>query len=263
MVYSGFAVNNFAGAAYSGGLAMFNGDGGEYDAIITSNSVASAGDYSASTTIDSGASLAPGGISIAFTPAPGNPIIAIQDFETPGSGIPFSFDGEDTDIGDYTAWGELSDLSGGSPSVAFTGYQGANYVYGQRTGGATKSITLGPVDVSSYTNVMLRLSLAANSGVWESGEADDLVVRLDKDNDGSFETTLVDFIASGTLSHAGYILQTTFIPLYFSLPGDCTEVNLRIDFTTTGDTFEAIGIDNVRFTGRRPVVPAGTVVIIR
>ena len=262
IVYSCFTVNNFGGAAYSGGLASYDGSSAGFDGIITTDTIPSDGDYSATTGIDPSATETPGGISIAFTEAPaGIELIAAQDFETPGSGIPFSFDGEDTDISDGTAWGERSDLSGGSPSVAFTSFQGANYVYGQRTESSTKSITLGPIDVSSCTNVSVRLSLAANSGVWESNEADDLVVRLDKDNNGSFETTLVDFSVAYENLSAGRVLGTAFQDLRFSLPEDSTVVNLRIEFTTTGDLYETVGIDDIRIMGTAQ--SAGTVFSFR
>lgn len=67
VVISGFAVNNFAAAAYSDGLVTINGSSTQFDGKIASYTVGTAGSFSPTTQIADGATLAPGGISIAFT----------------------------------------------------------------------------------------------------------------------------------------------------------------------------------------------------
>lgn len=76
VVFSGFAVNNFTAAAYSGGLVSFNGGGTEFDGIVTTDTVGTAGNFAASTTVASGAGTQ-AGISIAFTAAIPEPSAAI------------------------------------------------------------------------------------------------------------------------------------------------------------------------------------------
>jgi hypothetical protein len=68
VVISGFAVNNFTAAAYSGGLISHNGSVTGYDSTIRMDTVVTAGNFAASTTVASGAGT-PTGASIAFTAA--------------------------------------------------------------------------------------------------------------------------------------------------------------------------------------------------
>jgi hypothetical protein len=179
-------------------------------------------------------------------------LLATQTFENPASGLSFTVAGLDSDISDETAWAELSDITGGTPNVTFTGAEGADYFYGQRTDNATKSITFDAVDLSSVSEPRLQISLAANTGVWDASP-DDLLILLDKDDDGTFETTLADDSPGGNLAFGGRALGLDFQVFEFFLPDDATDAALRVNFITSGDSFEAVGIDSIRFLGRQVV----------
>lgn len=187
--------------------------------------------------------------------------LATQTFENPASGLGFTVTGFDSDISDDTAWAELTDIAGGLPKITFTGAEGSDYFYGQRTDTDTKSITFDAVDLSSISDPRLRISLAANPGVWDSSP-DDLLIQLDKNDDGTFETTLADFSAAGgDLALDGTPLGLGFRGFEFFLPDDATNAVLRVDFITSGDSFEAIGIDNVRFIGQRVIPEPSSLVL--
>jgi len=185
-------------------------------------------------------------------------LVASQTFEDPSSGVNFSAGLDlDTDISDATAFATLSAITNGTPNAAFTGAEGSDYFYGQRTDDETKSLLFDAVDLSAYSDTRLHISLAANPGKWDDSP-DDLVILLDKDNDGTFETTLADAyrISTSNLVLENQTLGMDFQDYLLFLPEDATNAALRIDFTTSGDSEEAIGIDNVRFFGRQPITSA-------
>lgn len=178
--------------------------------------------------------------------------LAAQTFENPASGLNFTVTGLDGDISDGSAWAELTDITGGSPNVSFTGAEGADYIYGQRIQNTAGSITFDAVDLSSISDPRLEIALAANTGVWDSSP-DELLILLDKDNDGTFETTVADFLGTGNsdLVFNSEALGLEFQNFEFLLPEDATNAALRIDFITSNDAYEIVGIDNIRFSGRQ------------
>jgi len=72
VVYSIFDINDFANAFYTGtGLVSFDGTSNEHDAIVTTDTIGTAGDFNAATAVADG-TLTSGffGSSIAFTAVP-------------------------------------------------------------------------------------------------------------------------------------------------------------------------------------------------
>jgi hypothetical protein len=124
-------------------------------------------------------------------------------------------------------------------------------------------LELAAIDLSGFVNVTMTVALANSdpSDQWET--SDFLRILLDKDGDGTFETTLADFNGGGnpldTLVDslgAGTIPLGAWADFMFSIPDDATNAVIRFESLSSAPE-EVLGIDNIRITGDDAPPPGG------
>jgi hypothetical protein len=183
-----------------------------------------------------------------------------EKFDGDPRSIGYSATGETSPGATGTIWSKFSET--GSTSESFTGTNG-DYWYGQQMNGGNHTLSLEPLFVESLLEVaglQLSVDLAAAvdpSGGWESN--DYLLIELDKNNDGSFETELARFVGlmdQGTgymvlSSDSSVRLAEEFSRFVFDVPDDATEMVLRFTGRSSAAD-EAIGIANIQLVVPEP-----------
>jgi hypothetical protein len=183
-----------------------------------------------------------------------------EKFDGDPRSIGYSATGETSPGATGTIWSKFSETNGTSES--FTGLNG-DYWYGQQMNGGNHTLSLEPLFVESLLEVaglQLSVDLAAAvdpSGGWESN--DYLLIELDKNNDGSFETELARFVGlmdQGTgymvlSSDSSVRLAEEFSRFVFDVPDDATEMVLRFTGRSSAAD-EAIGIANIQLVVPEP-----------
>ncbi len=171
---------------------------------------------------------------------------------------------------------ELAEASGnwGSSATvehrtAFRGHRGPHYLAAKNLAGRRQAYEVGPWQLHGYTERGLQFAAAAAPGVFEAG--DFLRLLADLDGDGTFETTVAEFLpdSDGNLALNGedertlnsefldddgttpfYSFEDYFLDLEKLLPEAFVgAVRLRIEMCTDADD-EEIGLDSLRVTGR-------------
>lgn len=179
------------------------------------------------------------------------------DFETAGSG--YTITGAQTTSGDD--WFERTDGTTVLPDVAFTGKQGTYYIYAEDTdNGRTTDdpvyVTLNAIDVSLYTNLSVKLLVAANNSV-DAGKEKTEYLKIQYSFDGGAFVTRTQFIApsvaatyyaedtnvDGTTDGAS--LSTAFTEFTYSIPSSGTNLQMRI-LVNVNTGREEMGFDNIR-----------------
>ncbi len=181
-----------------------------------------------------------------------------EKFDGDPRSIGYSATGETSSGATGTIWSKFSEAA--SPTESFTGLNG-DYWYGQRMDNGDHTLSLEPLFVESLLEVaglQLSVDLAAAvgpSGGWESN--DYLLIELDKDNDGSFETELARFVGNTGLGHmvlstdSNVRLAEEFSRFVFDVPTDATEMVLRFTGLSSGPD-EAIGFGNIQLIVPEP-----------
>lgn len=181
-----------------------------------------------------------------------------EEFDVDPRSIGYSTTGEVDSGANGPIWSKFSETNGTSES--FTGLNG-DYWYGQQMNGGNHTLSLEPLFVESLLEVAgLQLSVDLAAAVDPSGgwEGDDyLLIELDKNNDGSFETELARFVGNTGLGHmvlssdSSVRLAEEFSRFLFDVPDDATEMVLRFTGRSSGPD-EAIGIANIQLVVPEP-----------
>ncbi|MEM1095942.1 MAG: hypothetical protein AAGJ10_15195 [Bacteroidota bacterium] len=162
-----------------------------------------------------------------------------------------------------TEWGTSSDVD--QTDWAFVGERGTQYVAANNLGGEMHTLTLNEAwDIGGFDNRRLQFAAVAAPGVFEPG--DFLRLLADLDADGSFETTIAEFLpdSDGDLAWNGqklhnlfaddtgtpfYAFTDFFVDLEALLPSDFGGT-LRFQLqANTDDSAKELGFDSLRVTG--------------
>ncbi|NBB95618.1 MAG: PEP-CTERM sorting domain-containing protein [Planctomycetes bacterium] len=162
-------------------------------------------------------------------------------------------------------WGTSSQvLQNGS---VFVGHRGTQYLAVDNLEGETHTLTMNAAwDISGFVDRKIQFAAAAAPGAFEGG--DFLRLLADLDENGTFETTVAQFLpdGDGDLAWDGsgaklndlfeddsgedfYAFQDFFVDLESLLPGDFGgQIRFQIQ-ANTDDSAEEIGFDSLRVTG--------------
>lgn len=146
-----------------------------------------------------------------------------------------------------------------SPSSAFVGHRGSQYISIRHLGEATHSLTLNDTwDLRGYRSHQVQFAAAAATGQFEGNDL--LRLRADLNGDGVFETIIAEFVpaSNGNMVLAGtdIALSPSFSDFYVDL-----EPLLPHDFNHTvcfqieawnSSVNEPMGFDSLRVTGVIP-----------
>ena len=190
----------------------------------------------------------------------GQTTLQTVDFETAGSG--YTITGAQTTTGDD--WFERTDGTTVLPDNPFTGKHGTYFFYAEdtdngRTTDAPVYVTLDSLDVSNYTNIQVKLLLAANNNVDAGKEKTEYLIVQYAFDGGSFSSR-VQFIApsvnatyyaedanmDGTTDGAS--LSPAFTEFTYSIPGSGANVQIRIAVNVNSGR-EEVGFDYIRVLG--------------
>lgn len=153
-------------------------------------------------------------------------------------------------------------------ATEFIGERGPRYLAIDNLGGEPHSLTLNAAwDIGAFTERQVQFAAVSAPGVFEAG--DYLRLLADLDENGSFETTIAEFLpdVDGDLAWNGdgmklnnlfeaddgtdfYPFQDIFVDLEPLLPtGFSGKIRFRVE-AATDDSDEEIGFDSLRITGR-------------
>ena len=180
--------------------------------------------------------------------ASGSTILSV-DFETS--------DGFTVDADGAAVW-ERRTLSDTGPEPVFTsgGSQSGMIFFGlPDSSSAAPTITLDPVDLTGYTDVQLRISLAATEGKWESTQVDGVLIEIVAGG-GVVDQFLPDASSGADLESQlfGVDLGTQFQDFIYDLSGPLGLMSIEIAVRGTSST-EKLGIDSIQVVGTAAPTP--------
>ena len=196
-------------------------------------------------------------------------ILQTVDFETDLSG--YTITGEQTS--GVSDWWQRTDGTAISPDVAFTGCQGTYYFYGEdtdngRTAEEPAYVTLNSVNVTGYSNLQVKILLAANDNTDSSYEGTEYL-KIQYSFDGGEYVTRAQYIAEASDTcltedanadgtKDGTSLSTAFTEYTYSIPSSGTNLQIRIA-ANVDQGREEVGFDNIRITGEAAAISAPSV----
>jgi hypothetical protein len=196
----------------------------------------------------------------------GQTTLQTVNFETSGSGYTVTGVPNPTSPDD---WWERTDGTTVNPTAAFTGKQGTYFFYGEdtdngRTADDPVYVTLSSVSVSGYTNLQVKILVAAKNDVGSSLEKEEYL-KIQYAFDGGSFSTRAQFItpnvndtyyaedtnADGTTDGAS--LSPAFAEFTYSIPSSGTNLQIRIAANIDQGN-EEIGFDNIRIQGTEEAI---------
>ena len=112
-----------------------------------------------------------------------------------------------------------------------------------------------PVDLAGYTDVQLRISLAATEGKWESTQVDGVSIEIVAGG-GVVDRFLPDASSGADLESQlfGVDLRTQFQDFVYDLSGPLGLLSIEITARGTSGT-EKLGIDSIQIVGTAVPTP--------
>jgi len=198
------------------------------------------------------------------------------DFETAGSGYTAST----SLITSPDEWWQRTDGTTVNETVSFSNKQGDFFYYGENTSDSNGTdpvdVTLSSVDVTNYTDLQMKILLAANGDSGSSFEDEDYL-KIQYSYDGGAFITLTQFIAADQLNSSicltedrnadgvtdGVDLSHVFAEFTYDIPKVGTSLRLRV-LVVSSVGGEEIGFDYIRLYGTEisntaPTVTTGAV----
>ncbi len=195
----------------------------------------------------------------------GQTTLQTVDFETTSG---YTVTGGQTTTSDD--WWERATAAQVTPTDPFTVYQGSYFFYAEDTdnGRATDEpcyCTLNSIDVSSYTNLQIKILVAGNNNSGSAYEQEEYL-RIQYAYDGGSFTTLAQFIAAnvnddymsedadadGTAE--GPALSPAFAEFTYNIPSSGSSLQIRI-MGSADQANEEFGFDNIRVSGTDVSLP--------